>query len=94
MKRKIKTFFRSIKKRKQLKAVLGTDISSLQKTIEQALIKTLNVQVAIQSRYYDLGGLNNLGMFIHKLEYQEKPVAISKLQNSLAARREYRFQSW
>lgn len=94
MKRKIKTFFRSIKKRKQLKAVLRADISSLQKSIEQALIKTLDVQGVIQSRYHDPGGLNNLGMFIHNLEYQEEPFAISKLQNSVTARREYRFQSW
>ena len=49
MKRKIKAFFRSMKKRKQLKAVLGADIYSLQRTIEQELIKTLNVQVDIKS---------------------------------------------
>ena len=94
MKRKIKTFFRSIMKRKQLKTVLGADISSLQKSIEQALVKTLDVREVIQSRYHDPGGLNNLGMFTHSLEHQEEPFAISKLQNSLAARREYRFQSW
>lgn len=94
MKREIKAFLRSMKKRRQLKAVLGTDISSLQRTIEQALMNALNVQVDINSCYHDLGGLNNLGMFIHKLEHQDKPFAISKLQNSVAAGREYRFQRW
>ena len=83
-----------MKKRKQLKAVLGADIYLLQRAIEKALIEKLNIQSDIKSCYQDLGGLNNLGMFIHKLEGQDKPIAISKLQNSVAAEREYRFQNW
>ena len=94
MKKKLKAFLRSHHKRKQLKVAIGKDILSVQRTIEHGLNRKLNIQSDIKSSYFDPGGLNNLGMFMHKLGPSEKPFAISKLQNSVVAGREYRFQRW
>jgi len=94
MKRKLKNFLRTAKKRRRLKASVGTDMLSFQETIEQALIKKLGIRGAVRSDYHDLGGLNNLGMFVHRFEAKGEPFAITKVQSSASADREYRFQKW
>jgi len=83
-----------MRKKKQLVTVLETSIASTQQTIEQALIENLGIQLDIESRYDDLGGMNNIGMFTHKLKNHKNIFAISKLQKTAAAKREYTFQCW
>ena len=78
MKRKLKNFLRTAKKRRRLKASVGTDMLSFQETIEQALIKKLGIRGAVRSDYHDLGGLNNLGMFVHRFEAKGEPGAICR----------------
>ena len=83
-----------MRKKKQLEKALGTDITSVRQTIEQALVKNLGIQLDIESSYDDLGGINNIGIFTHKLKIHKNIFAISKLQKTTGAKREYTFQCW
>ncbi len=83
-----------MRKRKQLETVLETSIASTQQTIEQALIENLGIQLDIESSYNGLAGMNNIGIFTHKLKNHKNIFAISKLQKTAGARREYTFQCW
>lgn len=51
-------------------------------------LTSLNLEVA------DFGGANNQGMFLHYQDGQSTAVALSKLQPSELAEREYRFMQW
>ncbi|GAA6146618.1 phosphotransferase [Thalassolituus maritimus] len=54
----------------------------------QLRITTLNLE------YAELGGVNNLGMFLHYGESGRAPLALSKIQTPELAEREFRFIRW
>lgn len=54
----------------------------------QLRIATLNLE------YAELGGVNNLGMFLHYGESGRTPLALSKIQTPELAEREFRFIRW
>ena len=91
MAKSLKFFFSRLKKKKQLKEALGIDLNELQTAIEQQIASFLDVDT-FTTIYCDLGGVNNLGMFIHRAN--KSCLAITKTQKTHDAQREHRFQLW
>jgi len=84
--------YKNQRRKKQFESQVGMNLNSLIKSCEEIVLeKTGN---KIYTRFRDLGGANNHGMLLHYSVLTGKPIAISKIEESSLAEREYRFLSW
>jgi hypothetical protein len=84
--------YKNQRRKKQFESQVGMNLDSLIKSCEEIVLeKTGN---KIYTKFRDLGGANNHGMLLHYSVLTGKPIAISKIEESSLAEREYRFLSW
>lgn len=84
--------YKDQRRKKQLENQVGIDLESLIKSCEDVVLKKTGNK--IYTRFRDLGGANNHGMLLHYAVQTKKPIAISKIEESSLADREYRFLTW
>lgn len=90
--RKIFQLCLTYKKRSVLENKLGNSFKKIQAEIDASL-KKKGVSEEFNTQFYDLGGVNNLGMFVHSTKTY-KPFAVTKVQKTELANREGRFLEW
>jgi hypothetical protein len=84
--------YKNQRRKKQFEGLVGLSLDSLVKSCEEIVLKKTGDKV--YSKFRDLGGANNHGMLLHYSVQSNQPVAISKIEESSLAEREYRFLEW
>jgi hypothetical protein len=84
--------YKNQRRQAQLESLIGLSLNSLIKSCEDIVLKKTGYEV--YSKFRDLGGANNHGMILHYSIQSNQPVAISKIEESTLAEREYRFLVW
>jgi thiamine kinase-like enzyme len=88
IKRKIKT----LKKRFRFKDLVGLEIRKVESLIVDRMSSNFDIKLS-DGGFIDLGGVNNAGMFIHKINSSDECI-VTKIQKMDLADREVRFLKW
>lgn len=84
--------YKNQRRKKKLEVQTGISLESLIRSCEEIVVKETGRRV--DTKFRDLGGANNYGMLLHYCSQSNRPVAISKIEESSLADREYRFLVW
>jgi hypothetical protein len=84
--------YKNQRRQAQFESLIGLSLDSLMKSCEDIVLKETGDKV--YSKFRDLGGANNHGMLLHYSVRSNQPVAISKIEESTLAEREFRFLVW
>lgn len=84
--------YKNQRKKNQLVSRARINLDSLVKSCEKIVLEKTGTKV--YTKFRDLGGVNNHGMLLHYSVQSLEPVAISKIEESSLAEREYRFLIW
>lgn len=84
--------YKNQRKKIALEKLMGANLIYLIKSCEETVFNNTGRQV--HTKFRDLGGVNNHGMLMHFSIEDNSIVAISKIEESALAEREYRFLTW
>lgn len=84
--------YKNQRRKTQFESLVGIDLDSLVKSCEAIVLNKTGY--IVYTKFRDLGGVNNHGMLLHYSVQSNQPVAISKIEESSLADREYRFLTW
>lgn len=84
--------YKNQRRKKHFENQLDINLDSLIRSCEKVVFNKTGSPV--YTKFRDLGGANNEGMLLHYSTQSQQPVAISKIEESALAEREYRFLTW
>lgn len=84
--------YKNRRRQARFESLTGLSLDTLIKSCEDIVQKKTGDEV--YSKFRDLGGANNHGMILHYSVRSNQAVAISKIEESSLAEREYRFLEW
>lgn len=84
--------YKDQQKKKKFKQQVGSEYNLLVNNCENLIANQVGIEV--YSKFRDMGGANNHGMFMHYAVEDNRPVAITKIELRSLAEREFRFLMW
>lgn len=84
--------YKDQRKKKKFRQQVGSEYNLLVSDCENLIASQVGIEV--YSKFRDMGGANNYGMFMHYAVADNRPVAITKIESRSLAEREFRFLMW